>query len=93
MLVGILAFVVFGLLLFVLLRFGFLALAVCIFALNLTIIVPLTLDTSVPYAGASYLMIGTIVGLALYGFQTALAGRPVFGAGFLDGEPARPSPL
>ena len=50
--------------------------------------VPLTLialrfDAGVPYAGASYLLVGSVAALALYGFHTALAGQTVFGTGLV----------
>jgi hypothetical protein len=38
----------------------------------------------------SYLFLGTVLVVAGYGFHTPLAGRSVFGAGFLHDEPARP---
>ena len=47
-----------------------------------------TLDSSVPYAFSSYVVLGTLVALAAYGFHTALASQPIFGAGLLKDEPA-----
>ena len=46
-------------------------------------------DASVPYAFSSYLLLGTLVVLTAYGFHTALAGRPIFGAGLLKDEAAK----
>jgi serine/threonine-protein kinase len=72
---------------FLLLRFGALALIVTLFVFELTRFVPLTFDSSVPYVLTSYLIAGAILALAAYGFHTALAGRPILGAGFLREEP------
>jgi hypothetical protein len=33
--------------------------------------------------------VATVIALAAYGWHTALAGRPMFGAVFLRDEPAR----
>jgi hypothetical protein len=41
--------------------------------------VPVTLDLSDWYAGRSLFVIALCLGLALYGFRAALAGRPAFG--------------
>jgi len=75
--------------LLLLLRLGVLPLMVSLSVRMLALAVPITLDSSVPYAEASYLMIATILGTAGYGFHTALAGRPVFGPRFFGEEPAR----
>ena len=76
---------------FLLVRFGMLAMIAAGFVANLTGFIPITFDSAVPYAGSSYLILGTILVLAAYGFHTALAGRPIFGAGFLKDEPAKPT--
>jgi hypothetical protein len=34
-------------------------------------------------------VMAAVIALALYGWHTALAGRPLFGAGFLEDEPTR----
>ncbi len=74
----------------VLVRFGLLAMIVSQFVFQLTSLVPITFDPSVPYSSSSYLCLGAVIVLAGYGFHTAMGGRPVFGAGFLPQEPARP---
>ena len=74
---------------FVFVRFGLLATIVSVFVDFSTTLAPITFDPSVPYVASSYLIVGTVLALAAYGFHTALAGRPVFGAGFLKDEPAR----
>jgi serine/threonine-protein kinase len=38
--------------------------------------------SSVPYAAASYVLIGSVAALAIYGVHTALAGQPLLGAVF-----------
>jgi hypothetical protein len=48
-------------------------------------IVPITFDWSAPYAEASWLIVGTILALAVYGFRTTLAGRPIAVARFEPG--------
>jgi len=65
--------------LFVLIRFGLLAFATSVFLTNLINLTPITLRLSYWYAGRSLFVLLFIVALALYGFRTALAGRPVFG--------------
>ena len=47
---------------------------------------PLSFDSRAPYLAASYIVTGAILALAVYGFHTALAGRPLFGDGFLKDE-------
>jgi hypothetical protein len=51
--------------------------------------IPVTLDSSVPCVTSSYLILATIVALAVYGFRTTIAGQPIFSADFLHDEPAR----
>ncbi|MGH9146158.1 MAG: hypothetical protein ACRD1Q_05570 [Vicinamibacterales bacterium] len=72
----------------VLLRFGLLATIVCGIVGSLTALVPISFDSSVPYVESSYFIFATVITIALYGFHTALAGRPVFGPGFLKDQPA-----
>jgi hypothetical protein len=74
---------------FVLVRFGLLAMIVSQFVFQLTSLVPIAFDLSAPYITSSYLCLGAVIVLAAYGFHTAMGGRPVFGAGFLPDEPAR----
>jgi len=45
---------------------------------------PLTTDFSAWYAGSSLFAIASVLTLAAYAIYTALAGRPLFNAGFLD---------
>jgi predicted Ser/Thr protein kinase len=75
---------------FVLTRFGLLAAMVSLFVFQLTSLVPLMFDPSAPYISSSYLAVGTVLALAVYGFHTSLAGRPVMAADLLPNNPARP---
>jgi serine/threonine-protein kinase len=69
-------------------RFGLLTMMVASFVSVLLPQVPITLDSSVPYASSSRLIIATVIALAAYGWHTALAGRPMLGALLLKDEPA-----
>jgi serine/threonine-protein kinase len=69
-------------------RFGLLTILVAQFVSVLLTLLPIAIDSSVPYASSSRLIVGTVIALAAYGWHTALAGRPMFG-GLLRGvEPA-----
>jgi hypothetical protein len=72
------------LLLFVLIRFGLLALVVTTLSNFLISLTPITLRLSDWYAGRSLFALLFVVGLALYGFRTALASRSVFGSLAVD---------
>jgi serine/threonine-protein kinase len=69
-------------------RFGVLTMLVASFVSVLLLQVPITLDSSVPYASSSRLIVATVIALAAYGWHTALAGRPMLGALLLKDEPA-----
>ncbi len=47
---------------------------------------PLTTDVSAWYAGTTVAVAGAVLALTAYAFHTAVAGRPLFKAGFLDSE-------
>jgi hypothetical protein len=64
---------------FVLVRFGLLAIMITFLLPNLTVFVPITLKLSYWYGGRSLFVLLFIVALALCAFRMALAGRPVFG--------------
>ncbi len=57
---------------------GLLATIACYLTLML-LGLPITADSSVFYFGNGLLVMGSVVGLALYGFFTCLSGRPLFG--------------
>jgi len=62
----------------VVLRFGFVALAAGLFATDMLLNVPLTLDFSLWYASASLLSLLSLVVLAVWGFYNALAGQKLW---------------
>jgi len=68
---------------FVLLRFGVVALMAWYFVVIGTGLIPLTLDPSAWYFGASLTRFLTVAGLAAYGAWASLGGRPVFGKDLL----------
>jgi serine/threonine-protein kinase len=70
-------------------RFGLLTMLVASFVSVLLTVLPIAIDSSVPYASSSRLIVATVIALAAYGWHTALAGRPMLGAVFLRDEPAR----
>jgi hypothetical protein len=73
------------LLVFVLTRFGVLALIV---ALSISALgdFPLTADFSVWYAGSCLFAVANVLALTGYALYIALAGRPLFKTGFLDSD-------
>jgi hypothetical protein len=70
-------------------RFGLLTMLVASFVSLLLTVTPMTVDPSLPYATASIVVAATTIILAAYGWQTALAGRPMFGALLASDEPVR----
>ena len=60
-------------------RFGLLTVLVASFVSLLLTLLPIAIDSSVPYAPSSRLIVATVIALAAYGWHTALAGRPMFG--------------
>ena len=67
-----------GLLVFVLLRFGLVALMALNLVNDLLLGVPRTLDFSLWYAPMGMLPLVLAAGIAVYGFRISLAGRPLF---------------
>ena len=74
----------FGLAVFVMIRFGLLALVANALVYNILQNFPLTTQVSAWYAGISLAGILLIAALAFYGFYTSLGGRPVFGGAVLE---------
>jgi hypothetical protein len=66
---------VYGIAAFVVLRFGFVALAVGIFTVDLLGSVPITTDWSSFYIGAPIFVFALIAALAIWACYTALAGQ------------------
>lgn len=75
------SFAVFGATLLVLVRYGLLSLVVCWLMPH---DFPLTINLSAWYAGYGIIPLATILGLTIWAFYTALAGRPLLREGFLD---------
>jgi hypothetical protein len=70
-------------------RFGLLTILVASFVSVPLMQVPIAIDSSVPYASSSRLVLATVIALAAYGWHTALAGRPMLGTLLPRHEPAR----
>jgi hypothetical protein len=75
---------VYGIAAYVILRFGFIALAVGIFTADLIGGVPLTSDMSRFYIGAPAFVFGLVIAMALWGCYTALAGQKLVKEGLFD---------
>jgi serine/threonine-protein kinase len=71
---------------FLLLRFGVLALMAWFFAAVATVHLPLTLDPSAWYFGASLTKMLAVGGLAVYGFVASLGGRRLLREGFFGDD-------
>jgi hypothetical protein len=69
---------------FVMLRFGLLALVANVVVFNILQNFPLTTQWSAWYSGIGLAGILLIAALALYGFYTSLGGRPAFGGAVLE---------
>jgi len=74
----------YSVMLYVMLRFGLFPFVVgnCV-AVSL-VLFPITADFSAWYAGTAIFALACIVALTAYAFYTALGGRPLFKAGFLE---------
>jgi protein kinase-like protein len=70
--------------LFVLKRFGLLVLIVGLVVQNILLVFPTTSHLSQWYAAPALVGLLAIAALAFYGFQTARAGKPLFGAGLFE---------
>jgi hypothetical protein len=69
---------------FVMIRFGLLALVANFVVFNIVQNFPLTTQWSAWYAGISLAGILLIAAMAIYGFYTSLGGRPVFEGAVLE---------
>lgn len=74
---------IYAILVTLLLRFGLLAVMVCIFVTDLLVALVFTPDFGAWYGTGSLLTLLSIAALALFAFRTSTAGKPLF-AGFLD---------
>ncbi len=70
-------------LMFAMTRFGLLA-AVTSMVVTWYVEMPLTLDFSRSYFGRSVVVLLLVAGIAVWGFRTALGGRPIFGRAAMD---------
>src|SRR5262245_13950329 len=70
-------------------RFGLLTILVAQFVTVLLTLLPIAIDSSVPYASSSRLIVLTVIALAAYGWHTALAGQPMLSAFFPRDLPGR----
>jgi len=86
LLFGAFASVSFAVFLLVLTRFGLLSTAFWALFLYAGGYVVLTLDTTLWYAGRSWLTLLLLAAIACYGFWISLAGRPLMGAGLLEDQ-------
>jgi hypothetical protein len=75
-----------AILVFILTRFGVLALIVALSVNAALTSFPLTTDFSAWYAASSLFAIASVLALTAYAVYIALAGRPLFNAGFLDSD-------
>jgi hypothetical protein len=71
-------------LLFVMMRFGLVAVTLAAFVSNLLASFPITLEASAWYSGAGYTALAIFAAIVLYAFRTSLAGRPFLGPSRLD---------
>ena len=71
---------------FTTIRFGLLAMMASFFATMMLYYYPATTDLSTWYAGSTLFAYAVVLALAGYAFHTAVAGRPLFKAGFLDAD-------
>jgi protein kinase-like protein len=70
-------------------RFGLLTILVAQCVSVLLTLLPIAIDSSVPYASSSRLILLTVIALAAYGWHTALAGQPMLSALFPRELPGR----
>ncbi len=63
---------------FVILRFGFIALAIGMFTVDVLLNIPVTTNLSSWYLGGSLFVMVTIIGLAVWGFYVSLAGQKIW---------------
>ena len=68
----------------VLLRFGLLSLIITVYTFLAIEAFPLTTNFARPYAGASFLVAGTIAALSIFGFYASRGDEPPFGRPLLD---------
>jgi hypothetical protein len=70
-------------------RFGLLTILVAQCVSVLLTLLPIAIDSSVPYASSSRWILLTVIALAAYGWHTALAGQPMLSVLFPRDLPGR----
>jgi predicted Ser/Thr protein kinase len=75
----------YGVMMFIMLRFGLLPFVVGQAMVDILILFPVTMDFSAWYAGSAIFALSFIVVLGAWAFHTALGGRPLFKQDLLDG--------
>jgi serine/threonine protein kinase len=71
---------------FILIRFGVLAMMAALFVAQTLLFFPLTTDLTAWYADGSIFAIASVLALTGYALYTALGGRPLLKAGFLESD-------
>jgi hypothetical protein len=61
-------------------RFGLLTMLIASILSGLLTTMPIVTNSSAPYASSSWLVVAAVVGLAIYGWYTASAGRSILGS-------------
>jgi serine/threonine-protein kinase len=84
LLIGLAYALVYGIAAFVILRFGFIALAVGIFTVDLLGSVPISMDLSSWYIGGTLVVFFLIAAMAVWGCYTALGGQKVMKENLFD---------
>ena len=74
---------IYGILVLLLLRYGFLAVLVCLFVTDTMASMAFTPDFTAWYGTSSLLTVLSLIALALFAFRTSTAGKPLF-VGLLD---------
>ena len=82
--VGITDLVVYAFLLFLLMRFGFVAFVLAFFAQLMLSTSPITFDASAWYSGYGFAALAIFAVIVLYAFRTSLGVRPLLAASHLD---------
>jgi serine/threonine-protein kinase len=75
---------IYGILVLIMLRFGFFALMTTLFVVNSTSALFLTTDFGAWYGVSSLIIVVFVSALALWGFRLSLAGRPLFSGAVLE---------
>jgi serine/threonine-protein kinase len=75
-----------ALVIFITIRFGLLAMIASFFTTTMLIQFPVTTDFSTWYAGSTIFAFAVVLALTVFAFHTAVAGRPLFKAGFLESD-------